>query len=776
MTFLSTQPKEERQQLQVLAQTPGDREAFEPGLFEGSGTAALVGAGRVGAIANQLVGEAGYQVGALFSRPVDALFDTNFTNELDRYLRQAPATVTADMTPDPYTTGTIGQILYSLVGVGVPAAAGTVFGGPVGGAALAGSFTAVGTATDLTQQGVDPGTAAGAALFEGGLMAAGVGLPAAIGGKVALNTLLYGPGVNVAQSIIAGQGTGAWLESQGYSELADRYATYDAEMLAADIVLGAAFGYAGARGARVPREPIARPSTAVVDTAHVALDQRHIEVDTAPGIPANLAAVKSHNANLQAATEALLDGRQVVTAPPEGAFVPKPPNPAYSDSALVRAFQESGYPELLAEVKALEDELTARGIESPDAPLPGIPEPATAATTGTEGAAAPAQPARAAIPRDNRLQGEDAAIQDRMAAEITADVVGSIRRYAALREAEGGKVLNTDLARELSGDYRADRTRSAAVHEPASWLVKEMYRRKLRQAPKGKEKPVVLFTAGGTGAGKTTAIEGTPAVRRIKAQAQIVYDTNMNGFQSSSTKIDQALKAGKKVHIAFVVRDPVEALVQGALPRAERMGRTVPLSEHAKTHIGAAETLQKLAQKYQGNKNVKFSVIDNTQGKGKARVADVAFSATMDYTDLAGRLRKALDKEYERGAISESVYRGTAGVDAASAGLRRTADAAGAGAGAADGRAVRTGLPGAQRADGRGNGAEPERQDGESPTLTRAAADAVAETPDLSVVDGAGDTVPAAALLADADLEIARAEQDAPGFEAAVACFLRRGA
>lgn len=750
MTFLASQPTEERQQLQVLQQTPGDRDAFKPGFFQGSGTAAATGFGRVLGVANQLAGEAEYQVGALFTRPIDELFDTDYTKQLEQFGRTGPAQFTASMTPDPTTTGTLGQILYGLVGVGVPAGVGAYFGGPAGGAALAGSFQTVGTYTDLTQQNVDPNTATGAALFEGLMTAGGVGLPMSIGGKVALNTLLYGPGINVAQDLIAQQGTAAWLEARGYNELAERYAEIDAEMLAADVVLGAFFGYAGARGYRGPRVV----PTAAIDAARVALDQRHIELDTAPGIPADYAAVQAHTRNLQAATEALLDGRPVELGDATGTFVPKPENPAYGGDALTKAFRESGLPELLDEVAGLEAELARRGRSLPEEPLPELPPD---------------------IPRDGKLTGIDAAIEDRIARQIAADVPAAIERYARLAESERGKVLNTDVARELSPDYQADRTRSAAVHEPASWLVKEMYRRKLREAPAAGEEPLVLFTGGGTGAGKTSAMDAIPAMRQLKDQAQMVYDTNLNGLQSSVQKIEAALKANKKVHVAFVVRDPVEALVKGALPRAERMGRTVPLAEHAKTHKGAAETLQKLAERYADHPNVNIDVIDNTRGKGNSRVADVAFSATLDYSNLTKRLREALDKEYERGAISEATYRGTAGVDAASAGLRRAAETAEAGTGSTSARAVRDEFQGVRTTADRVGGADTKRADGEPAGLIETTTAVLADTPNLSIVDDAGEPIPAAAALADADRSIAQAQQDAPGFLAAVNCFARFG-
>lgn len=369
MTFLSTQPVEERQSLQVLQQTPGDPDAFKPGFFEGMGGALVAGGGRVVATANQLAGEAEFAGLSVLTKPVDSLFDTKFTQALDFHFRQAPRALTASMTPDPYTTGTAARVLYGLVGIGVPAAAGFIAAGPLGAAATAGGFSGLGTYADLTVQGVDPVTAGGAAAFDAVLAGVGVGLPAAIGGRIALNTLLYGPGINVAQNLVQGQGTAAWLEARGYDELADRYAEIDAEMLAADAVLGAAFGWAGARS--VSRGTVA--TVAGVDTAHAALDQRHVELDTAPGIPANMAALQEHTRQLQAATEALLDGRQPEPSPLAGRYAPKPANPAYADDQLVQALRESGYPELVAEVGALEAELATRGRVVDDAPLPDLP-------------------------------------------------------------------------------------------------------------------------------------------------------------------------------------------------------------------------------------------------------------------------------------------------------------------------------------------------------------------------------------------------------------------
>src|SRR3546814_4228496 len=85
---------------------------------------------------------------------------------------------------------------------------------------------------------------------------------------------------------------------------------------------------------------------------------------------------------------------------------------------------------------------------------------------------------------------------------------------------------------------------------------------------------------------KTTAVN---AAGDAFGKPEITYDTNMNTLSSAVDKVEQALAAGRDVRIAYVYRDPVEALTGGAIPRAERQavkfgsGRTVPLAEHAKT-------------------------------------------------------------------------------------------------------------------------------------------------------------------------------------------------
>ena len=246
------------------------------------------------------------------------------------------------------------------------------------------------------------------------------------------------------------------------------------------------------------------------------------------------------------------------------------------------------------------------------------------------------------------------------------DYPGLVAQYQQLAESDQGRTLNTDVARELSEHYRADRTKSADVHEPSSAFVKQYYADRLAQpTPKGRE-PVVIFTAGGTGAGKTTGMEIVKKVDPTASKAELVYDTNMNSFDSADKKIRQALDAKRKVHILYTYRDPVEALENGALKRAKRMeeekgtGRTVPLSEHARTHIGARQVIEQLSAKYRNNPNVQIKVIDNSRGPGNAVLSRLDKLPKLSENEVRKGLKDALERAKKSGAISERIYRGTA--------------------------------------------------------------------------------------------------------------------
>jgi hypothetical protein len=285
-------------------------------------------------------------------------------------------------------------------------------------------------------------------------------------------------------------------------------------------------------------------------------------------------------------------------------------------------------------------------------------------------------PGKLGIQKAKDLSREAREVEARFAKYLEEHTDEAVAGY----KAKYGKEINTDNVRELSRDYapggmeaedgqtKAARARwSSAVHEPSSAFAKEIYRRDLKKPAAANERSLVIFTAGGAGAGKTSSIEGVPGLARAVEVAQIVYDTTLSSLKSSVERIAQALEAGKTVSIVFVYRDPIDALVGGALPRAERMGRTLPLDAFLETHAGSPAVLLKIAELYKNDKRVEIAVIDNSRGRGKSAVADLKFvgQAGGKYAreELRARLARALEDAYEKGkrgekdGISETVYR-----------------------------------------------------------------------------------------------------------------------
>lgn len=254
-------------------------------------------------------------------------------------------------------------------------------------------------------------------------------------------------------------------------------------------------------------------------------------------------------------------------------------------------------------------------------------------------------------------------ITDKLGDKLRTDYSRAVEEYASLPDTKGGTVLNTDTARELSADYLADRTRSADVHEPASAFIKRLYAEKLAgPTPPGMERRV-LFTAGGTGAGKTTAVNAMPDAM---GRPEITYDTNMNTAGSAIKKIEQALEAGREVRIAYVYADPEQAFQQ-AMDRANSQkakfgsGRTVPIVEHVATHVGVSKVIRDLVDRYRHDLRVNFQVIDNSRGRGNAALVELRDLPVVGDNGLRERLEAAAQEAHRAGRIDAATLAGFLG-------------------------------------------------------------------------------------------------------------------
>jgi heavy metal sensor kinase len=254
---------------------------------------------------------------------------------------------------------------------------------------------------------------------------------------------------------------------------------------------------------------------------------------------------------------------------------------------------------------------------------------------------------------------EEAALEQRAGDRV-------LRNAPALAEEYGrkfGNEIGTDNAREIvSPEYAASqeaRTRwSRATQKAAGALSDYLFDDALRN-PDPEKPRVVLMTAGGTGAGKTTALRADPEL----GDAQFIYDSNLSSKKSSVARIEAAKAAGNRVKVLFVHRDPVEALTGGVLPRAMNEGRIVDLEGHARMYRDSAENFGYLVRKYSGDPEVRFTAFDNTRGFARGRTMPLEETARIRYStsELRPKLRAALENEYSNGRISEPVYRATLG-------------------------------------------------------------------------------------------------------------------
>lgn len=201
------------------------------------------------------------------------------------------------------------------------------------------------------------------------------------------------------------------------------------------------------------------------------------------------------------------------------------------------------------------------------------------------------------IPTNSQLSPAEARVEAEFAEAIRADLEGFVRRYLE----RFGPMIDTDRARELCPVYsesEAARTLwSRAVYNPAKALADEIYRRMVR-APAPAFGSSILFTSGGTGVGKSTALaqlsdDDTPAEERY----DLLVDGTLSDLAAARAKVRQALALGHRVTIVHVHREFLET-IRMVVQRALEMGRAVTLDNIAATHFRSRETLFKLIEEF----------------------------------------------------------------------------------------------------------------------------------------------------------------------------------
>ncbi len=222
---------------------------------------------------------------------------------------------------------------------------------------------------------------------------------------------------------------------------------------------------------------------------------------------------------------------------------------------------------------------------------------------------------------------------------------------------KNGKVINTDNFRPLFKDVGYNGSNAAAVQEPSSYLSKKAFSRLLAE---NLEK-YVTFLAGGSGSGKTSAIKNLPAIAKVNQKSAAILDSNLSSYSSAIKRIEETQKAGKKVRIEYVYRDPIESFEQGVVTRMlnnpDEMGRLVPSSVVAGNHIDSFNVVRRLQD--EGHRVV---FIDNSLGQGKAKLIkreDLEKKVNLpSREELTEKFNSIAKKLYDDGKITREQYQG----------------------------------------------------------------------------------------------------------------------
>jgi hypothetical protein len=261
------------------------------------------------------------------------------------------------------------------------------------------------------------------------------------------------------------------------------------------------------------------------------------------------------------------------------------------------------------------------------------------------------------VNRVEGLTGEVLEAEDRAIALINSDLT---RLVSAYRE-RFGRVVGTDTARELFPDYanglEARLKYAVAVQRSAAALADAVYIEMVSENQNG----LILFTAGGTGAGKTTTIKQGGGSAYDKAD--VIYDSNLNSKGSARSKLDFALSHNCQLAVSFVHRHPVEAYLQGVLPRALEEGRTVPIEKHLRMHGDSLKTFLWLQRQYKSNPFVVFVILINTGYPAEVLSGDLDYLKAIEYDKAAliTAIKEGLQRALTNGKISEALYEASSG-------------------------------------------------------------------------------------------------------------------
>lgn len=674
--------------------------------------------------------------------------------------------------PDPAQTGTAGRIAGGLMQIAVPLALGG------GNPSILAANEGIEAPAGLVKQGAGAATATTFGAVSAGATMLGFKIPASFG-STALQRVGSGAVANLAVGTATAAAQQGVLVAGGNNELAKAYDPMNLEARAVDVLTGAVFG------------GIAHLQAGDRDAVLTVSNAKHMQVDTAPGIPADEASSGAHQNALSSAINSVLRDEQVSVAGAIDAaeFLPVRRTGIPAESAInydmgparyeaYRRVLESG-----GDPNAKNSASTATGIDQ--------------FTAGTwRRIVAQAKPDWAKGLNDNQLlaarrdpaksgemaralDAQNTAVLEAAGADATAHNLYAAHHFGAERGLDFARAADdTPMARILSkaqmdaNPYLKGKTKGDAI---ANW--DERARRGGIDVPETVRmvRPEVATATG-------PVAEVAPAAPTTPAEAAQIVD------QRLSTLDDLAQRDRLSPEELAAYREEDAALVE-VIRRQEQLQRNNVLPADPRERITAEDFDALTARRVE----IRQAIERSNNAKGYETVAQ----------QLRSRLER-IDADSELVAFADRI----SGRDQLVRGARPALPETGTTPPMETARRPRTAsqpaapgpdwmTPGALDVEAAGSRAGPAQADAPAiptprdvPTAAarqqqpagsqdsadvaqQAAVEAVAANPDLQITLEDGTVVTAADALARADADIAQAEIDSRGFAAAVACSLR---
>ncbi len=242
-----------------------------------------------------------------------------------------------------------------------------------------------------------------------------------------------------------------------------------------------------------------------------------------------------------------------------------------------------------------------------------------------------------------------------------------LAQYAVLEGSFGGRYVNSDLFKEIFGDYNASPAHRAcyntAVHNAAAVLADELFYRGVANAD---DRNIVLFITGIPGAGKTTAIQKNRLIDFEKYR--LIYEGQLASEAQAREKIDWCIEHKCQVFIYVFHRNPEMALEHTFL-RFSECGRGASIQAMSNIQGGLATSIPKLMAHYETNEDITFCVVDlDTDASlpicNDMELLDSILKKGGDTNVIRAKLEQRLEQARADGRINDACYQQAKGREA----------------------------------------------------------------------------------------------------------------